>query len=115
MCQSSKRENREIPSLSTGPSGRAAPTPEDRSENATGDNAEMNGEGKSDGFVVPAKPANKDATEASVESVEERDPAERNAQEAVLPRTQSRNNDRSRGLSSVREIRFRARLKAGAV
>jgi RNA-directed DNA polymerase len=63
----------------------------------------MNADGKSDGFVVPAKPANKDATEASAESAEERDPAKRNAQEAVLPRTQSRNDGRSRGLSSVRE------------
>jgi hypothetical protein len=58
------------------------------------DAAEMNADGKSDGFVVPAKPANKDATEASAESAEERDPAKRNAQEAVLSRTQRRNHGR---------------------
>jgi hypothetical protein len=51
----------------------------------------MNADGKSDGFVVPAKPANKDATE---ESAEERNPAKRNAQEAVLSRTQHRNHGR---------------------
>ena len=115
MCRNSKRENREIQSVSDRSCWRQSSGLLDRPENAAGDDAEMNAEGKSDGFVVPAKPANKDATEASAESVEERDPAKRNAQEAVLPRTQSRNNDRSRGLSSVREIRFRARLKAGAV
>ena len=39
----------------------------------------------------------------AAESVEKRNPAKRNAQEAVLPRTQSRNDGRSRGLPSVRE------------
>ncbi len=115
MCRNSKRENREIQSVSGRSNWRPASGLLDRSENAPGDDAEMNADGKSDGFVVPAKPANKDATEASAESAEERDPAKRNAQEAVRSRTQSRKDDRSRGLPSVREVRFRARLKTGAV
>ncbi len=103
MCRNSKRENREIQSVSGRSRWRQSSGLLDRSENAAGDDAEMNADGKSDGFVVPAKPANKDATEASAESAEERDPAKRNAQEAVLSRTQSRKVDRSRGLPSVRE------------
>ena len=63
----------------------------------------MNTYGKSDGSIVPAKPANKDAVEASAESAEERDPAKRNAEQAALRRTSSRNKRKSRGLLGVRE------------
>ena len=63
----------------------------------------MNTYGKSDGSIVPAKPANKDAVEASAESAEERDPAKRNAEQAALRRTSSRDKRKSRGLLGVRE------------
>ncbi len=55
------------------------------------------------GAVLPAKPANKDASEASAEPVEERDPAKRNAEQTALPRTPSRIKDKSSGLDGVRE------------
>ena len=63
----------------------------------------MNAPGQSDGFVVPSKPANNDAAEASAESVEERDPAKRNATQPDSDRTQRRDKPRSRGLHGVRE------------
>jgi hypothetical protein len=72
MCRNSKRENREIQSVSGRSQRRQASGLWDRSENAPGDHAEMNADRKSDGFVVPAEPANKDATEASAESAEKR-------------------------------------------
>ena len=74
-----------------------------RSENAPGDNAEMNADRKSDGSVVPAKPTNQGAVDASAELVEERDPAKRNVEQNALPRTPSRKESRSRGLLGVRE------------
>ena len=63
----------------------------------------MNANRKSDEFVLPTTSANKDATEASAESTEERDSAKRNTRQAVLPRTLSRNERKSRGLPGVRE------------
>lgn len=75
----------------------------ERSENVTGGTADMNADGKSDESIVPAKRANKGATEASAEPVEESDSTKRNAEQAALPRTQSRRKRKSRGLHGVRE------------
>ena len=86
----------------------------ERPENASGGTAGMHAVGKSDGSVVPAKPANKGAAEAPAESAEERDPAKRNADQDNLYRTPGRNEYRLSGLERVRE-RFRARLEARAV
>ncbi len=97
MSGNSKRENREIPSVSFPQCGG------ERSENITGGNADRNADGKSDGSIVPAKPTNNDAPEASAELVEERDPTKRNAEQANLCRTQSRIQRRSRGLGGVRQ------------
>lgn len=63
----------------------------------------MNANRKSDEFVVPAKPANNGAAEASAESAEERDSAKRNAKQDVLRRTPRRIKRKSRGLRGVRE------------
>ena len=63
----------------------------------------MNTSRKSDEFVLPAKSANKGATEASAESMEERDSAKRNAKQTALHRTPRRSNCKSRGLRGVRE------------
>lgn len=80
----------------------------ERTENATGGNAVMNADGKSDESIVPAKRANKDAaqswaTEASAESVEESDSTKRNAKQTALSRTPGRTQRKSRGLGGVRE------------
>ena len=95
MSENSKRENREIPTVSDNVS--------ERSANATGGTADAYADGKSDGSVVPANPTNKGGAEPSAESAEERDPAKRNAEQDALHRTQSRVKRRSRGLSGVRE------------
>jgi len=63
----------------------------------------MNANRKSDEFVVPATSANNDATEASAESIEERDSTKRNAGQDSLCRTQRRKQHRSGGLAGVRE------------
>ena len=66
----------------------------------------MNVDRKSDGSVVPAKPTNKDAVDASAELAElaeERDPAKRNVEQDAVPRTPSRKESKSRGLLGVRE------------
>ena len=96
MSGNSKRENREIPSVS------CLQRRLERSANTSGGNADMNADGKSDGSIVPAKPTNNDAPEASANLAEERDPTKRNAEQANLCRTQSRVQRRSRGLSGVR-------------
>jgi RNA-directed DNA polymerase len=75
----------------------------ERSENVTDGNADMNANRKSDESVVPATSANKGAAEAPAESIEERDSAKRNAEQAVLHRTPSRTKRKSRGLHGVRE------------
>jgi group II intron reverse transcriptase/maturase len=63
----------------------------------------MNADRKSDEPIVPATSANKDATEASAESIEGRGSTERNAKQDALCRTQDRTKHRSRGLHGVRE------------
>ncbi len=63
----------------------------------------MNADRKSDESIVPVKPANNGATEASAELVEGRDPAKRNAKQPALPRTPSRTKRESRGLRGVGE------------
>jgi group II intron reverse transcriptase/maturase len=75
----------------------------ERSENVTDGTPDMNANGKSDESIVPAKRANKDATEASAESVEESDSTKRNANQTALPRTLGRTNRKSSGLHGVRE------------
>jgi RNA-directed DNA polymerase len=72
-------------------------------ENATGGNADMHANRKSDESVVPATSANKDAAEASAESIEERDSTKRNAEQAASHRTPGRTKCESRGLLGVRE------------
>lgn len=63
----------------------------------------MNAGRKSDEFVVPTKSANNGPAEGSAESMEGRNSTERNAEQAALHRTQSRDERKSRGLSGVRE------------
>ena len=63
----------------------------------------MNANRKSDGSIVPATTANKGAAEAPAEPSEERDSANRNAEQAVSRRTPSRTKRGSRGLHGVRE------------
>ena len=96
-----KRENREI--LLVSANRVACHRPAERSENVTDGNADMNVNRKSDESVVPATPANNGATETPAESAEERDSAKRNAEQAALHRTQSRNQRKPRGLLGVRE------------
>jgi group II intron reverse transcriptase/maturase len=109
MSENSKRENREIPAVSDS-------NESERSANATGGTADMYATGKSDGVVVPTTRANHGAAEAPTESVEERAPAKRNADQAALHRTQCRNFRRSRGLAGVREAaRKDGRLKFTAL
>jgi len=62
----------------------------------------MNADGKSDGSVVPSTQGNKSGTEPAKDSVEERDPAKRNADQSDLHRTPKRNKRRSLGLAGVR-------------
>ena len=63
----------------------------------------MNAKRKSDESVVPATSANNDATEASAESIEERDSTKRNVVQLARSRISSRTKHRSRGLQGVRE------------
>ena len=86
----------------------------ERSSNVTDGTGDMNANRKSDESVVPATSANNDATEASAESIEERDSAKRNALQPASPRTLCRTHGEQCGLQGVREA-FRARLEAGAV
>jgi RNA-directed DNA polymerase len=62
----------------------------------------MNVDGKSDKSVVPSTLGNNAGTEPAADSVEERDLANRNAQETDLDRTQKRDSRRSTGLAGVR-------------
>jgi len=75
----------------------------ERSENVSDGNPDMNANRKSDESVVPATPANNGAAEAPAESVEGRDSAKRNAEQAALRGTQGRTKRKSRGLHGVRE------------
>lgn len=89
---------REIPQSpgGEGPSG--------RSEKAKGRTSDMHDCGKSDGFIVPKKPSNKDAGgPASAERVEGRGPTKRNALQTTTHRTQCRASVSS-GLQRVREV-----------
>lgn len=95
MSGNFKRENREIPPASEPPGL-------ERSVNATGGTTDAHAGGKSDGSVVPAKPANEGSAEKPEELTEERDPAKRNAGQAAARRTSSRFNRASRGLLGVR-------------
>src|SRR5262245_32952780 len=76
MCGNSLRENRETPETSL-PDGGG-----ERSEKAPGQTADMHVAGESDGFVVPAKRANKAGLPAA-ESVEGRDSAEGNVDQPL--------------------------------
>lgn len=81
------RENREAPRISSSLGGG------ERSDKASRRTADMHVLGKSDGFVVPTKRANKAGPLAVAESVEGRESAKGNADQA-LPygcRTQRRN------------------------
>ena len=69
----------------------------------------MNAGGKSDGRVVPVTSTNKDGTEPSAESIEERRPARRNIGRPNLNRTSKPEHRRSRGLPGVRETAKRRR------
>lgn len=102
MCGNSRRENREVLLVSVRLGGMFTAWAE-RSENVTGGNADMNANRNSDESVVPATSANNDAAEASAESIEERDSAKRNAEQAALRRTPGRTKRKSRGLHGVRE------------
>jgi RNA-directed DNA polymerase len=63
----------------------------------------MHGVRKSDGSVVSTKSANKDASEASAEWTEKRDPAERNTDQTIPPQAQNWTKVGKRGLEGVRE------------
>jgi group II intron reverse transcriptase/maturase len=95
MSGNSKRENREIPSVSDRVSERPA--------NLSEGKASMHADGKSDGSVLPTTRANNEGTEPPAESVEERDPAKRNANQTDLPRAPKRIKRQSLGLAGVRE------------
>ena len=84
MLGNSLRENRETPRTSS------LPMSEERSEKALGRTADMHVLGESDGFVVPAKRANKAGPMAAAESVEGREPTKGNADRPDLYRTPSR-------------------------
>jgi RNA-directed DNA polymerase len=97
MSGNSKRENREIPSVSQ------LSFDWERSANVSDCKADMHADGKSHGSVVLTTTANNDAAEASAESDEGRDSAKRNDEQAALHRTPGRNKRESRGLLGVRE------------
>lgn len=76
---------------------------QERTVNVSDGNAVMNAERKSDESVVPLTSANNDATEASAESIEERDSARRNTDTTASDRTQDRTSPSRSSLDSVRE------------
>ncbi len=99
MIENFKRENRETLVISQGSFFDLW----DRSENASGGTSDLHVTGESDESIVPSTSTNKDATEASAESAEERDSANRNAMQPASLRTPSRDKRESRGLHGVRE------------
>ena len=101
MRGNSKRENREVPSVSSPIRGDHGGG--ERSENVSDGTADMNTDGNSDEPVVPTTSANKDCTEQSAESSEERGSTKRNAEQAALSRTPGRTKRKSRGLGGVRK------------
>jgi hypothetical protein len=80
----------------------------DRPEKASSRTSGMHACGKSDGRVVPEKPANGGPPEGPEEPAEGRRPAEGNAEQDAAPRTQSRTRA-SYGLQGVREAARRDR------
>jgi hypothetical protein len=96
-----KHENREIRSAYDLKRWRCHQRPQ-RSANVYDAKADMNADRKSDDDVVPMKPVNNDATEASAESAEERSSVKRNAPQEASHRTQDRTKRESRGLWGVR-------------
>ncbi len=89
----------------------------DRWFNVSDGNGRMDAARQSDGWVVPAKCANKGVPEAPAERMEGSDPAEGNACQATPPRTPSRIHGGSSGLEGVRgaarkdgKLRFTALL-----
>jgi RNA-directed DNA polymerase len=72
----------------------------------------MHGHGKSDGRVVPAKPANK-AVRAEAESVEERRPAKGNTDSTTRP-GHSAGSGVTNGLDRVRKAARREREMRGS-
>jgi hypothetical protein len=82
----------------------------DRSENVYDGKSGMHVDRKSDGSVVPAKSANKGGPKAPAEWMEERDPVERNTEQADLSRTQRRNHGMSKWFASMRESILWGRL-----
>lgn len=97
----SKRGNREI--LSVSPRVRHVALERERAANVTDGSGAMNTDRKSDRPIVLKTPANKDAAEASTESVEGRGLTKRNAEQDASHRTQGRTKRESRGLQGVRE------------
>lgn len=97
-----KHENREIRSAYDLKRWRCHQRPQ-RSANVYDAKADMNADRKSDDDVVPMKPVNNDATEASAESAEERSSVKRSAPQEASHRTQDRTKRESRGLWGVRE------------
>src|ERR687897_496893 len=81
-----------------------------RSKKAKRRNFDMYVCGESDGFIVPAKRANKvDAYALAAESAEERRPTKGNAPQAHLRRTQSRGCE-SQGLWRIRQAARKKRV-----
>lgn len=107
MSENFNRENRETPS----PSQKTFFELWERSENATGGNADVYVDGESDESVVPAKAANKDAAEASAERLKERGSANGNVEQVASHRTLGRVKVKreSRGLTGVREAARKSR------
>jgi group II intron reverse transcriptase/maturase len=110
MRGNSLRENRETPETSPPPLG------EERSEKAPGRTADMHVPGESDGFVVPAKRANKAGPWAAAESVEGREPTKGNA-DRTLPAPDTEPGKHGIGLEGIRQaarqdrkVRFTALL-----
>lgn len=99
MSGNFKRENRETPVTSQGSFFDLW----ERSENASGGTTDMHAAGESDESILLSTSANKDAAEASAESIEGRDSANGNATPPTSPRTQSRTKRESLGLHGVRE------------
>ena len=102
MRGNSKRENREVLLVSV-LNGWQSHRGMERSENTTGGKSDMNADRNSDESVVPSTSANNEATEASAESIEERDSTKRNAEQADVLRTQGRAHSMTFGLHGVRE------------
>jgi len=73
-----------------------------RSEKAEGRTSDMYATAESDGPIVPQKRMNK-ADPTATESVEERGPTNRNADQEASPRTQGRTQRESIGLEGVRQ------------